>query len=344
MLLNHEKVDFLHLPTPIEYLPRLSEELGIQLYIKRDDLTNLGVGGNKLRKLQYFLHDALENGYTMLLTVGGAQTNHGRLTAAVSAKYGLRCAICCVDHYPNEVSANILLDRIMGADVILEAPKEGLSEGKQLAELVARMKEKYEAKGEKVYYIPVGGSNELGILGYYECAMELTEQAKAMGLGDARVVSTVGSMGTYLGLFLGLKNEASNLKLTGVCISPWNDDPQEHVMKYYEKVKAFYGDALTCDVSPSDFDVTQDYTWGAYNNPVKEIRDTVCHVARTEAIILDPCYTGKTFYGLMDMVKTGKIAPGETVIFLHTGGLPGINTPFHRMGFEEDLIDGVTVL
>ncbi|MBR6500410.1 MAG: pyridoxal-phosphate dependent enzyme, partial [Firmicutes bacterium] len=111
MLLNHEKVEFLHLPTPIEYLPRLSEELGINLYIKRDDLTNLGVGGNKLRKLQYFLHDAMENGYTMLLTVGGAQTNHGRLTAAVAAKYGLRCAICCVDHYPNEVSANILLDR-----------------------------------------------------------------------------------------------------------------------------------------------------------------------------------------------------------------------------------------
>lgn len=344
MLLHHEKVDFLHLPTPIEYLPTLSEELGIRLYIKRDDLTNLGVGGNKLRKLQYFLYDAQQKGATMLLTVGGAQTNHGRLTAAVAAKYSLRCAICCVDRYPNEVSANILLDRIMGADVILEAPKEGVPESQQLAALVERMTKKYEAQGEKVYYIPVGGSNELGILGYYECAMELTRQAEEMDLKDARVVTTVGSMGTYLGLFCGLKNESSPLSLTGVCISPWSDDPQEHVMKYYNRVKEFYGDDLTMTVTPSDFDVTQEYTWGAYNNPVKEVRDMVCHVARKEAIILDPCYTGKTFYGMVQMIKKGKIRQGETVIFLHTGGLPGINTPFHRLGFEADLIDGVTVL
>lgn len=344
MLLHHEKVDFLHLPTPIEYLPTLSEELGIRLYIKRDDLTNLGVGGNKLRKLQYFLYDARQKGATMLLTVGGAQTNHGRLTAAVAAKYGLRCAICCVDRYPNEVSANILLDRIMGADVILEAPKEGVPESQQLAALVERMTKKYEAQGEKVYYIPVGGSNELGILGYYECAMELTRQAEEMDLKDARVVTTVGSMGTYLGLFCGLKNEGSPLSLTGVCISPWSDDPQEHVMKYYNRVKEFYGDDLTMTVAPSDFDVTQEYTWGAYNNPVKEVRNMVCHVARKEAIILDPCYTGKTFYGMVQMIKKGKIRQGETVIFLHTGGLPGINTPFHRLGFEADLIDGVTVL
>ena len=344
MLLNHEKVEILHLPTPIEYLPRLSEELGIQLYIKRDDLTNLGVGGNKLRKLEYFLHDAQMGGYTMLLTVGGAQTNHGRLTAAVAAKYGLRCAICCVDNYPNEVSANILLDRIMGADVILEAPKEGIPESQQLADLVSRMTAKYEAEGEKVYFIPVGGSNELGILGYYECAMEITQQAKEMGLENARIVSTVGSMGTYLGLFCGLKNEKSPLSLTGVCISPWSDDPQEHVMNYFNKVKEFYGDALPLEASLGDFDVTQDYTWGAYNNPVKEVRDMVCHVARKEAIILDPCYTGKTFYGLTELVKSGKIAQGETVIFLHTGGLPGIYTPFHRLGFEAELIDGVTIL
>ena len=120
MLLGHEKVSFLHLPTPLEYLPGVSQDLGVEFYIKRDDLTNLGVGGNKLRKLEYLLKDAQDQGCTMLLTLGGAQTNHGRLTAAVAAKYGMKCAIVCVDPYPGELSANLLLDRLMGAEVILK--------------------------------------------------------------------------------------------------------------------------------------------------------------------------------------------------------------------------------
>ena len=110
------KVSFLHLPTPLEHLPRLSGKLGIDLWIKRDDLTGLGLGGNKLRKLEYLLYDAREKGATRLLTIGGAQTNHGRLTAAVAAKFGMKCTIACIDDYPGEVSANLLLDRIMGAD------------------------------------------------------------------------------------------------------------------------------------------------------------------------------------------------------------------------------------
>ena len=120
MLLGKEKVPFLHLPTPLEYLPGVSQDLGVEFYIKRDDLTNLGVGGNKLRKLEYLLKDAQDQGATVLLTLGGAQTNHGRLTAAVAAKYGMKCAIVCVDDYPGELSANLLLDRLMGAEVILK--------------------------------------------------------------------------------------------------------------------------------------------------------------------------------------------------------------------------------
>lgn len=120
MLFGQEKVSFLNTPTPLERLPRISEELGLDFYIKRDDLTNLGVGGNKLRKLEYLLADAKRQGATTLLTMGGAQTNHGRLTAAVAAKYGMKCVIVCLDDYPGEVSANILLDRLMGAEVVLK--------------------------------------------------------------------------------------------------------------------------------------------------------------------------------------------------------------------------------
>ena len=184
MLLGHEKTSFLHLPTPLEYLPGVSADLGVEFYIKRDDLTNLGVGGNKLRKLEYLLKDAQDQGCTMLLTLGGAQTNHGRLTAAVAAKYGMKCAIVCVDNYPGELSANLLLDRLMGAEVILKKD-DGRDEGLQFDELAAELTAKYEANGEKVYFIPIGGSSVVGMAGYYDCATELTAQAKEMGLEEA---------------------------------------------------------------------------------------------------------------------------------------------------------------
>ena len=322
MLLGHEKVSFLHLPTPLEYLPGVSQDLGVEFYIKRDDLTNLGVGGNKLRKLEYLLKDAQDQGATMLLTLGGAQTNHGRLTAA-------------------ELSAKLLLDRLMGAEVVLKKD-DGRPESEQFAEVAAQVKARYEAQGEKVYEIPIGGSSDLGILGYYECAQELTQQAKAMGLEDATVYAAVGSIGTYMGLYCGLANEKSPLGLVGVAISPFLEAKEKRIVAYFNSVKETFG--LTCDAKREDFHIEKDYTRGAYNNPCREVRDAVCYMARREAIILDPCYTGKAFAGICDMIREGKIKKGSKIIFLHTGGLPGIYTKHHRVEFEKELIDGVTIL
>ncbi len=148
MLLGHENISFLHLPTPLERLDNLSEELGINLYIKRDDLTPLAMGGNKLRKLEYFLADAKQKGATMLLTVGGAQTNHGRLTCAAARKYGMKGTIVCVDEYPGELSANLLLDGMMGCDVWLKKsdPSGRKSEKQLLDETVAEVTAHYEAQ------------------------------------------------------------------------------------------------------------------------------------------------------------------------------------------------------
>ena len=341
MLLGKEKVPFLHLPTPLEYLPGVSQDLGVEFYIKRDDLTNLGVGGNKLRKLEYLLKDAQDQGATMLLTLGGAQTNHGRLTAAVAAKYGMKCAIVCVDDYPGELSANLLLDRLMGAEVILKHD-DGRPESVQFQEVADEVAARYEAQGEKVYRIPVGGSNAEGILGYYECAMEITQQAKEMGIEDATIYTGVGSIGTYMGLFCGLKNEGSPLGLVGVAISPFLEAKEKRIMEYFHEVKELYG--LHFDAKREDMHIEKDYTRGAYNNPCKEVRDAICYMARREAIILDPCYTGKAFAGICDMVREGKIAKGSKIIFLHTGGLPGIYTKHHRVEFEKELMDGVTII
>ena len=341
MSLNQKKISFLNAPTPVEYLPAISKELGVEFYIKRDDLTNLGVGGNKLRKLEYLLADALDQGATRLLTLGGAQTNHGRLTAAVAAKYGLKCTIACIDNYPGELSANLLLDRMMGADVVLKKD-DGRDEGLQFEELAAELTAKYEAAGEKVYFIPIGGSSVVGMAGYYDCATELTAQAKEMGLEDARVICGVGSIGTFMGLYCGLKNEGSPLGLTGVAISPFGDAKEARIMKYFADAKAHYG--LTCDATRADFDIEKDYTRGAYNNPCKEVREAMYLMASKEAIILDPCYTGKVFAGIVDMVKAGKIKQGEKIIMLHTGGLPGIYTKHHRVELEAELMDGVTII
>lgn len=337
MLLGHEKINFLHLPTPLERLDNISDDLGINLYIKRDDLTPLAAGGNKLRKLEYLLKDAQDNGATLLLTVGGAQTNHGRLTLAVARKYGLKGAIVAVDEYPGELSANLLLDGMMGCDVWLKKPDGVHSEGQLMKQTVAEVTACYEAEGEKVYYIPMGGSNEIGSLGYYECAVELAAQTSELGLENCRVVTTVGSMGTYTGLLLGITNEKLPLHLTGISIMPHKGGLRAAAKEQFDKACDFFGlDALKDAVPADALDVTEEYERGAYNNPCKEVREAMYYMAEKEAIILDPCYTGKCFAGLLEMVKKGEIARGENVIFMHTGGMPGINTPFHRIEIERE--------
>lgn len=342
MLLGHEKESFLHLPSPIEYLGNVSKELGINLYIKRDDSIGFGTGGNKLRKLEYFIYDAKQKGATALVTVGGPQTNHGRLTAASAAKYGMKCTIVAVGEYPGEVSANILLDRIMGCEVYLVQQDGDASEEELEARAVKETMDKYIAAGEVPYFIPMGGSNELGCLGYYECALEITKQCEEMGIKDPRIIVTVGSEGTYMGLFLGLKNTKAPIRLTGVCISPSHDPvPQARAKGFFDQCKAFYG--FDWDAEQSDFDMTNKYHFGAYNNPVKEVREAIYYMGSKEGIILDPCYTGKTFNAIREMVKSGDIKPGENIIFIHTGGVAGINGPAHRPLMQEELMDGIIV-
>lgn len=337
MLFGHEKIGFLHLPTPLERLANVSEDLGVNVYCKRDDLTNLATGGNKLRKLEYFLKDALDKGATMLITEGGAQTNHGRLTAAVAARYGLRSAIITEDEYPGEISANLLLDGMLGCHVYFV---KDMRSGRQA------VIDKYESEGEKVYYVPMGGSNELGILGYAEAAIELDSQARALGIGDATVYVTIGSLGTYLGMTAGLKACGSELRLRGINVLPYGGEGSEkenlieYMRGYFSRICDFYGDDFVFtgdDFDSIDFDISTDYIHGAYNNAVAEVRDVMYYLARKEAIIIDPCYTGKTFEALVSEAKNRRIMPGENVIFMHTGGLPGIYTSHHRKEMEREL-------
>lgn len=334
MSLGYEKVELLHLPTPLEFLPSVSADLGIRLYMKRDDLTPLAIGGNKLRKLEYFLKDAQNSHATMLLTVGGAQTNHGRLTCAVARKYGMKGAIVTTDPCPEEISANLLLDTMMGCDVYFKKVKESQSQGDALTEGINEVIRQKEAEGEKVYYIPMGGSNELGILGYYDCGIELASQIDRLGISNCRLVTTVGSMGTYMGLLTSILHQNLPIHLTGIGIMPYKQGIKNAAMDYFHRVNDFY--RLNLDPTLSELDLISDYDRGAYNNPSPKVRQAMYYMAEKEALILDPCYTGKCFAGLLEMVQTGQIQQGETVVFLHTGGSPGIYTSFHRVEIENE--------
>ncbi|MGI6256888.1 MAG: 1-aminocyclopropane-1-carboxylate deaminase/D-cysteine desulfhydrase [Anaerovoracaceae bacterium] len=338
MLYGHRKISFLNLPTPLEYMSNLSRELGISLYFKRDDLTGPGGGGNKLRKLEYLLGDAKEKGATALITVGAPQTNHGRLTAAVAAKFGMKCTIIAMGEYPGELSANLLLDRMMDSRVIFVRPGKGEDTEETQAAAVRKAEEEYRAAGEVPYFIPMGGSNEIGSLGYYQCAMEIDAQRAELGLENPRVVTAVGSMGTYMGLYSGIRNEDLPLRLTGISVLP-QGKPEANALAYYERCRKLLG--LEAQGRISDFDITEKYHCGGYNNPVRQVREAIYYVARKEGQILDPCYTGKAFNGLLQMLKNKEIGHGETVIFIHTGGMPGIYAAGHRLFMEEELTEGM---
>ncbi len=333
-LYGYSKVDILQGPTPLELLANVSKDLGVNVYCKRDDLTPLAAGGNKLRKLEYLVKDALNKGATMLITEGGAQTNHGRLTAAAAAKFGLKCAIITQDRYPGEISANLLLDGMMGCPVYFT---RDINKGREV------LVRKYAAAGEKVYYIPMGGSNEIGMLGYVECAHELDKQSKGTKAEGAPVYVTIGSMGTYMGLLIGFGDIRSKHRVKGVSVLPYGTAGKEEaslrkaLSDYYMRICAFYG-AKADTPDPKVFDIDCAHVYGGYNKPSEEVRKAIYYMAHREGIILDPCYTGKTFCALLDDVRTGKLPKGSSVIFIHTGGLPGIYTGHHRVEFEKELM------
>lgn len=323
-------------PTPLQYLANLSQETFREIYIKRDDLTPLGGGGNKLRKLEYLMYDALQHGSTTIITVGGIQTNHGRLTAAVAAKYGLKCIIVCVDSYDGELSGNLLLDSLFGARIVVKED-DGRDKDTQLSETVTKLIDQEVAKGEQVYFIPMGGSDVTGLLGYYDCAAELDVQAKAKHLDKATVYVTVGSMGTYLGLYCGLKAIESKLKLVGIAIMPI-DTTRLH--QYFMEAKETYGFAF----DDSDMHIETGYIRDGYNLPDRHVRDAIRIMASHEGILLDPCYTGKMFAGVLDMIHEKKIKLGSPIILMHTGGMPGLYGNSHFKEFSQEMQHHIEII
>ncbi|MEO3388672.1 D-cysteine desulfhydrase [Mesorhizobium sp. CAU 1741] len=317
-LSRYPRVFLAHLPTPLERLDRLSAELGgPEIWIKRDDCTGLSTGGNKTRKLEFLMAEAMQQGADMVITQGATQSNHARQTAAFAAKLGLACHLLLEDRTGSNdanynTNGNVLLDHLHGATT------EKRTGGADMQGEMEKVAERFRAEGRKVYLIPGGGSNATGALGYVNCAFELVGQANDRGLVIDQIVTATGSAGTQAGLVTGLKAINANIPLLGIGVRAPKEKQEENVFNLSLKT----AEKLGCPDVVSRSDVVADcsYVGPGYGIPRADTLEAIRMFAELEGILLDPVYSGKGAAGLIDLCRKGTFKKGQKIVFLHTGG------------------------
>ena len=308
--------------TPIEKLEALSKKLGgPNIFVKRDDLYgNLFPGGSKTRKLEFLLGEAKELGTDTIITCGAPQSNHCRLTVAAAIKLGMECHLVIDERLPGsykvDANGNNLHYRLLGAKSI-----NVVKSGTDLMATMQNKAEELKKEGKTSYIIPTGGSNPVGALGYAVCCAEILCQQFEMNLPIDHIVLTSGSAGTHAGMLVGMCALSGRIPITGISISRNADDQKELVCDLSEKTAALLG---TTPPKPEDVIVYGDYVGEAYSLPTEGMVEAVKLLATTEALILDPVYTGKTMHGLIDLVSKGVFKKDENVLFIHTGGSTAI--------------------
>ena len=309
-------------PTPLAPLPRLQARFGgPRLFIKRDDSTSLAMGGNKTRKLEFLVADALKAGARTLVTHGAVQSNHVRQTAAAAAAAGLACEalleqrIDC-DDAQYGASGNVLLDRMFGA--VLSPVPGGTDMNVALTSLAQRL----AAQGRKPYVIPGGGSNALGALGYVECVRELAQQCAALGLAKPHLIVASGSAGTHAGLAAGLHAMGLPWRLSGVGVRVARAAQEAKVLALANQVLELLG--LPGRIHASAIHADDGFIGAGYGLPAASTLEALTLLARAEGILLDPVYTGKTMAGLLSMLRGQAFEADEEVVFIHTGGAPAL--------------------
>ncbi|MBX2803953.1 MAG: D-cysteine desulfhydrase [Myxococcales bacterium] len=312
--------------TPIERMDHLTEHLGgANLWIKRDDLLGLAAGGNKTRKLEFLVADALEKGADTLITCGAVQSNHCRLTLGAAVKEGLKCRLVLEERVPGsyaaDASGNNFLYKLLGVHGVTVV--EG---GTPLVDAMETVAAEVRAEGGTPYIIPGGGSNAIGSLGYVSCAMEILQQSFELGVEIHHVVCASGSGGTHSGLLTGLHASNSGIPVTGVSVR----HPEAHQVAHIHKLAGAVADKLGVATPPAEAVTVLDaYVGEGYSLPTESMREAVQLFARHEGLLLDPVYTGKAAAGLVDQVRKGAFGKDDNVLFLHTGGAP---TLFHYRG------------
>ena len=309
--------------TPIEKLSRLSDELdGPAIYMKRDDLLGLAGGGNKTRKLEFLVADALVNGADTLITCGAVQSNHCRLTLAAAVKEGLKCRLVLeervADSYNPEAGGNNFLFQLLGVEKIKVVPG-----GSDMMHEMQQVANEVTSAGRKAYVIPGGGSNPIGATGYVACAEEILNQMFEKGLKIDRVICASGSTGTHAGLITGFYGNNSNIPVIGVNVSRTKDVQEELVYDLVEQTAVHVGVGSTI---PRDAVLCfGDYVGPGYSLPTPQMAEAVRMLARLEGILMDPVYTGKAMAGFIDLIRKGFFRKEENILFVHTGGSPALH-------------------
>lgn len=319
------------LPTPMQRARNFERALGPnapQIYIKRDDMTGLAYGGNKSRKLEYLTGDALARGATVLISEGAAQSNHARQTAAAAAMAGLKCVLVLDTRRGSELTGNLLLDRLLGAEVRLV---DGSDQRKpEMARAVAEL----EAKGERPYLVPTGGSVPIGALGYVHAVFELQNQLDDLGLAPARLYFPTGSQGTQAGLAAGALLADVSYEVRGVAVEDTWEKLAAEGAPLTNETLALLGSDLR--VNREQIVIDDGHVGAGYAIPTDDGMEAIGLLARTEAIVLDPVYTGKALAGLIADVRAGEFRVDESIVFLHTGGGPSV---FANLGAYTQLLD-----
>ena len=321
-LARFPRVKLCHAPTPLEFMPNLTRAVGgAQLWIKRDDCTGVATGGNKNRKLEFLVGEALAQGADHLVTQGAVQSNHVRQTTAVAAKFGLKCT-AVLEHRiqtndPDYLdSGNVLLDRLFGTEIEYRAG------GTDMQAAIEEVGERLRSQGRKPYLIPGGGSNPTGALGYANVALELLAQANEMGLRIDRLVHATGSAGTQAGLVAGFEAMSSGIRVLGIGVRAPKDRQEANVHRLAEATAQKLGHQG--GIPRAAVEANCDYVGAGYGIPTEGMAEAILMLARLEGILLDPVYSGKAMAGLIDLIRNGAFGKDENVVFLHTGGQVGL--------------------
>ncbi|KIX12777.1 D-cysteine desulfhydrase [Dethiosulfatarculus sandiegensis] len=309
--------------TPIEKLNNLTTFMGgPEIYMKRDDMLGLAAGGNKTRKLEFVVADALAQGADTLITCGAVQSNHCRLTLAAAAKEGIKCRLVLEERvagsYRPRAMGNNLIYRLMGVEEIIVVPG-----GSDMAKEMQKVADGLKAQSRKPYVIPGGASNTIGATGYVACAEEILNQSFEMGIKFDRVVCPSGSAGTHAGLVVGFFGNNSQVPVVGVNVSRTKEDQEKLVYDLAKATALHVG--VREELPREEILCFGDYVGPGYSLPTDSMVDAVRTLAKTEAILLDPVYTGKAMAGMLDLIRTGFFKKDEKVLFVHTGGSPALH-------------------
>ena len=327
-ILLKPRIRLISLPTPLEYAKNFSNDLGVELFIKRDDVMEHALGGNKVRKLEFILGDALAKGANAVITRGAYHSNHARLTAAAAAKLGLEAYLVLYPPGGSEFQGNFMLDVLFGANIV-EVSSPDVAD-----EVMERLAQDLRVRGRRPYVIPGGGASPIGVYGYALAFWEIATQLYEKGKKPDYIVHATGTGATQAGLVLGRKLLGlEEVRVIGISVGKGSAPLREHIARLATESAKTLG--LDLQVDPEEVVVYDDYIFGAYGNITREVAETISYAARREGLVLDPVYTAKAFYGLRDLVERGVIEKGSTVVFIHTGGTPII---FQYSNIIEDLL------